>query len=159
MPRVRVAQPSRCGVEHRVQARREHVRGDVWIQAVIGPPEHRARRDEPRCFAAQDAVGCGHDEGGGHTLVRDVACDERDLAVWQLEEVVEIAANLARRPVVGGDPPSWEGRHLPGQQLVLDHPGGAQLSRLALPVFFGPPQPICGFGHQRAVAAHRVAEK
>jgi len=57
------------------------VRGDVRIQAIVGSLEHRTGRDEPQCFAAQDAVGSGHDERGGDALVRDVAGDERDLAV------------------------------------------------------------------------------
>jgi len=57
------------------------VRGDVWIQAVVGSPEYHTGRHEPRCFAAQDAVGCGHHERGGDALARDVAGDERDLAV------------------------------------------------------------------------------
>jgi hypothetical protein len=43
--------------------------------------------------------------------------------------------------------------------LRLDHPGGAQLPRLALPVFLGAPQPFGCLGHQSAVAAHRVTEK
>jgi hypothetical protein len=156
---VRVAQLSGGCVEHRVEAGDEHVRGDVGVQPVVCPLEHGAGGGELPCFAAQDAVRGGHDEGGGDAFVRDVARDERDPAVWQLEEVVEIAAYLSRRPVVGSEAPAGEGRHLSGQQLVLDHPRGAQLSRFAFPVFLGPPQPLCGFGHQRAVGSHRIAEE
>jgi hypothetical protein len=57
VPRVRVAQPSRSGIEHRVETGDEHVRGDVEVQAVVGPLEHGARGRQPPRLAAQDAVG------------------------------------------------------------------------------------------------------
>jgi hypothetical protein len=101
------------------------VRGYVGIQAIVASLEHGAGRDEPRCVAAQDAVSRGHDERGGDALARDVAGDERDLAVEQLEEIVEIAADRARRLVVSRDPPSRKVRQLLGDELLLDHPGGA----------------------------------
>ena len=44
-----------------------------------------------------------------------VAGEDRELSVGQLEEVVEIAAYRARRPVVGCDAPSGEGRHIFGE--------------------------------------------
>ena len=52
---------------------------------------------------AQHAPRRGHHHRGRHALVGDVADHDADLAVRQLDEVVEVAADLARGPVVGGD--------------------------------------------------------
>ncbi|HWI46346.1 MAG TPA: hypothetical protein VNT12_09255, partial [Rubrobacter sp.] len=71
--------------------------------------EYRTGRNEPRCVATEDAVGRGHNEGGGDTLISDVAGDERELAVGQLKEIVKIAADSTRRLVVGCEAPSREG--------------------------------------------------
>jgi hypothetical protein len=70
-------------------------------------------------------VGCGHDECGGDAFARSVAGDERELAVGQLEEIVEIPPDLTRRPALSCDAPSRKGRQLLGEELLLDHPRGA----------------------------------
>ena len=83
--------------------------------------------DQPGRLGPQDAVGRRHDEGGRHALVGDVADDHPELAVGQLEEVVEVPADLARRLVVRRDVPAGQVGQLLGQELLLDQPGDVQL--------------------------------
>ena len=82
--------------------------------------------DQPGRLGPQDAVRRRHDEGGRHALVGDVADDHAELAVGQLEEVVEVPADLARRLVVRGDVPPGQIGQLLGQELLLDQPGDVQ---------------------------------
>ena len=83
--------------------------------------------DQPGRLGPQDAVGRRHDQRGRHALVGDVADDDPELAVGQLEEVVEVAADLAGRPVVRGDVPAGQVGQLLRQELLLDQPGDVQL--------------------------------
>src|SRR5215207_1020193 len=119
-------------------------RPSLWSRilspGIIGLLEYRAGRHEPRCVTSKDAVGRGHNERSGDALVSDVAGDERDLAVGQREEIVEIAADRARRPVVSCEAPSRKCRQLLREELLLNHPCGAQLLCLPRPVFLRPPQ-------------------
>ena len=89
-------------------------------------------RDEPRRIATQDGVGPGHDEGRRHALVGDVADDDADPAVGELDEVVEVAADDAGRTVVGGDLPVGQVRQLARQELLLDELGDLELLLVAL---------------------------
>ena len=81
-----------------------------------------ARVDQPLRGGAQHAAGRGHHQGGRDALVGDVADDEADLAVRQRDHVVEVAADLAGRPVVGGDLPAGQLGELLGQEVLLDQP-------------------------------------
>ena len=77
--------------------------------------------------AAQDAVGGGHHHRGRHALVGDVADHEPDAALGQRDEVVEVAADLACRPVVRGDGPTLRRGGLLREELLLDELGDLQL--------------------------------
>ena len=68
----------------------------------------------------------------GHALVGHVADHEADLAVGQRDHVVEVAADLARRPVVGGHLPAGQLRELLGQEVLLDQLGDLELLLEAL---------------------------
>ena len=63
-------------------------------------------RDDAAGRRAQHAPRRGHDHRRRDALVGDVADDDAELAVGQLDEVVEVAADLARGPVVRGDVPA-----------------------------------------------------
>ena len=72
--------------------------------------ERLAGRDDPRGGRAQHAPRGGHHHRGRDALVGDVADDDADLAVGQLEEVVEVAADLAGRLVVRVEVPAGQAR-------------------------------------------------
>ena len=63
----------------------------------------------------------------GDALVGHVADDDADLAAGQLEEVVEVAADLAGRAVEGRELPAAQVGQLLGQELLLDQLGDPQL--------------------------------
>ena len=68
----------------------------------------------------------------GHALVGDVADDERDAAVGQRDHVVEVAADLARGPVVRRDLPAGQVGQLARQEVLLDQPRDLELLLEAL---------------------------
>ena len=72
-------------------------------------------------------MGARHDQRGRHALVGHVADHDADPPVGELDEVVEVAADDARRAVVRGDLPLREIRQLARQELLLDQLGDAQL--------------------------------
>ena len=117
-------QPAGVGLEHAVEAGHEHVLRDVGARGA----RSRARARRPGATRrwrgrAQHAARRGHDEGGRDALVGDVADDDPEPAVGQVDEVVEVAADLARRPVVGGDVPAGQARAAPRQEVLLDQLG------------------------------------
>jgi hypothetical protein len=63
-----------------------------------------------------------------------VADHEGDLAILQLDDVVEVAAHLAGRPVVGRDLPAREIGELARKEVLLDQPGDLELVLDALPL-------------------------
>jgi len=65
-------------------------------------------------------VCCRHHECGRDSFVRHVANDDADLPVGQIDEVVEVAPDLSRGLVEGGDLPAGEVRELLGEELLLD---------------------------------------
>ncbi len=68
----------------------------------------------------------------GHALVGHVADGDPDPAAGHLDEVVEVAADGARRAVVGGDLPLRQVRQLARQELLLDERRDAHLLLEAL---------------------------
>ena len=74
----------------------------------------------------------GHDEGGRHALVGDVADGDPDPPVAHLDEVVEVATDRAGGPVIGGDLPLRQVRQLARQELLLDQGGDPHLLVQAL---------------------------
>ena len=90
-------------IEHGVEAGDEHVRRHLGAQELVGPAQDRAGVDQAGRVGAQDAVRGGHHHRGGHALVGDVADHEPDATLGQRDEVVEVAADLAGRAVVGRD--------------------------------------------------------
>ena len=62
----------------------------------------------------------GHDEGRRDALVGHVADDDADAPLAEVDEVVEVAADDARRAVVRGDLPLGQVRQLARQELLLD---------------------------------------
>src|SRR5919198_5738576 len=134
VPGVGVAQVAAGRVEHRVQAGREHVRRHLLDQQVVDPGEDLARRHQPGRLGPQDRVGGGHDQRGRHPLVGDVPDHDAEQAVGQLDEVVEVAADLAGRPVKRGQVPAGQLGQVPRQEPLLDELGDPQLLLDALPL-------------------------
>src|SRR3712207_7532117 len=54
-------------------------------------------------FRSQHAAGRCHHQGCGHTMTGGVPHDQPQATVLQLDEVVEVAAHLPSRTVVGRD--------------------------------------------------------
>ena len=118
--RVRVADVAGGRVDHEVEAGDEHLLRDVRAEEVVDALEHLARRDDPLAGGAQQAPGRRHHHRGRDALVGDVADDHRDLPVGQLEEVVEVAADLAGRLVVRRHLPAGKvGQHA-REEVLLD---------------------------------------
>ncbi len=108
------------GSTTRVEAGDEHLLGDVRAEQVVDALEHLAGRDDPRPGGAQHAPRGRHHHRGGDALVGHVADDDGDLPVGQLEEVVEVAADLAGRLVVRGDLPAGQVGQLAREEVLLD---------------------------------------
>src|SRR5688572_32895069 len=87
-------------LEDGVEAGDEHVGRDVADDHVVYPLEDLARRVEALGGGAKHGTGRRHHYGGGHALVRHVTDDEAEAAVFELQEVVEVAAHLASGLVV-----------------------------------------------------------
>src|SRR5919112_5093109 len=102
-------------LEDGVEAGDEHVGRYVAYDHVVYPLEYLARRVEALGGGAEHGAGRGHYYSGGHPLVRHVTDDEAELAVVELQEVVEVAAYLARRLVVGRYIPAGDLGHSLGE--------------------------------------------
>ena len=98
----------------------------TWASVVAG-------REELRRGRAQQRVRARHHERSRHALVGDVADHDHHPAVGQLDEVVEVAADLACRPVEGGDLEAGQLGQRLRQELLLDELGNDQLLLHALP--------------------------
>ena len=118
--------------------------------------------DEPRRLGAKDRVGAGHDQRRGHALVGDVADDDPDPALAEVDEVVEVAADDAGRAVVRGDLPLGKLRQLARQELLLDQLRDLELLLVALalgglggllPDQLGDPDRRRGLGRERGEEA------
>ena len=131
--RVRIAHVTVGRIDHEVEAGDEHLLGDVGAEEVVDPLEHLARRDDPLARGAQEAPRGGHHHRGRDALVGDVADDHRDLPVGQLEEVVEVAADLACGLVVRRHFPAGQiGQHA-REEVLLDQRRDLQLLLDPLP--------------------------
>ena len=125
--RVRIAHVTRGRVEHEVEARDEHLLRDIRAEEIVDALEHLAGRDHPLAGGTQQASCSRHHHGGRHALVRDVADEDGDMPVWQLEEVVEIAAHLAGGLVVRRHLPAGKVRQDPREEVLLDQLGDLEL--------------------------------
>ena len=86
-------------------------------QHFVDPLEDLPRRVEALGGGAQHGAGRRHHYRGGHALVGHVTDDEPQAAVLQLEEVVEVAAHLAGRLVVGRHVVPRQVRHAFGRRV------------------------------------------
>src|SRR5215203_2085038 len=102
-------------LEDGVEAGDEHVWRYVADDHVVYPLEHRARRVKALGRRAEQGAGRRHHYGGGHTLVRHVTDDEAELAVVELQEVVEVPAYLASGLVVSRKLVAGQIRHMFGE--------------------------------------------
>jgi hypothetical protein len=121
------AQPAALRVEDGVQAGHEHIRWNLVHQYIVDAPEHRPGRLETPGGSAQHAARCSHHQRGRHALVGDIADHQAQPAIRQLDEIVEVAANLARRLVVAVDLPAGQGGNRARQQRLLHQVGNTQL--------------------------------
>src|SRR5215217_2253290 len=102
-------------LEDGVEASDEHVGRYVAHDHVVYPLEHLARRVEALGRRAEHSTSRRHHYGGRHTLVRHVTDDEAELAVVELQEVVEVAAYLAGGLVVSRKLVAGQIRHMFGE--------------------------------------------
>ena len=101
-------------------------------EVLVDALEHLARIEQPLGRGAQHGARRRHHERCGYALVGDVADHEADLPVVQRDEVVEVAAHLAGRAVVGVDLPAGEVGQRARQEVLLDQLGDLQLLLEAL---------------------------
>ena len=120
MAGVGVAQMPGRRVQDAVEAGHEHVLGDIRHEAVVDAREHRAGLGQALRAGAHDASRRRHHHRGRNALVGDVADHEADAPVAELDEVVEVAADRARRAVERGQIPAGERRQLLRQEVLLD---------------------------------------
>ena len=76
---------------------------------------------------SQQRAGGGHHQRGRHAFIGHIADDDAQAAVVEVEEVVEVAADLARRLVISRHVPACQMRHVVRQQGLLDQPGDLKL--------------------------------
>ena len=127
--RVRIRQPAGRRFQDRVEAGDEHILRNVGVEKVIHALEELARRPETRRFAPQDRPRRRHHQRGGHAMPGDVADDEPDLAAGQVDEVVEVAADLGCGAVERRDLPARQVRERLREELLLDELRDAELLR------------------------------
>ena len=132
MAGVGEAEQSALGVEHAVQAGDEHLLRHVGAEVLVDPLQHGAGLDDPLRRGPQHAAGGRHHERRRDALVGHIADDQAHSAVRQRDHVVEVAADLARRPVVGGHLPARQVRQLLGEEVLLDQPRHLKLLLEAL---------------------------
>src|SRR5207253_9875716 len=68
-----------------------------------------------------------HQQCRRSALIRGIANEEPQPAIFKRMEIVEVAAYLPGRAIVCRDPPSKKRRHLFGQQTLLDILSRAEL--------------------------------
>src|SRR5215216_343781 len=122
MASVGVPQSTAMWVEDGVEAGDEHVGRDVCTEDLVGFHQRLPRRRASLGNGAKDALGVGHQHGCRYPLAGDVADDETQVAIRQLEEVVEVAAHLTSGLIVFGDLPAVELRYGLRKQGLLDAP-------------------------------------
>ena len=83
---------------------------------------------------AQQSAGRRHHQGRRHAFVRNVPDDEAETAVFEIQEVVEVAADLARGLVVGRKPVAGQVWHALGEEGLLDQARHPELLLDALPL-------------------------
>src|SRR5215210_8601797 len=147
MPSVGVTEASALWIQESVEASDKHIGGDTDRQRLVDPPEYLARRVRSLGDGAQHAAGRGHNQGCRHAFARSIAHHEAEVAVFQLEEVVEVAPDLACGLVVGRYLPALEGGYLLRERGLLDAPRHQQLlldllalANLLLQALLGQPQ-------------------
>ena len=130
--RVREHEAPGVGLEDAVQAGHEHAGRHLGREQLVRPGEDLAGLDEPGRLGAQDRMCPGHHERGGNALVGDVAHDDADASLAEVDEVVEVAADDPGRAVVRGDLPLREVGQLARQELLLDELRDLELLLVAL---------------------------
>ena len=134
---VDVAQPARAAVEDPEEQRvvgGERLLGAHLVVERVHEPRQVALERQAR---ADRRLHVRHQQRGRNALARDVAHQDRDLAVREREVVEEIAAHLARRDRDAADLGEAGAKRPARQELLLDAP--ADLELLADPLLLDPP--------------------
>src|SRR5215210_825342 len=133
MSGIGVLQPPSPAIQKGGQAGNVHVGRDILVESVIDVFQYLPWRAQP-VGGLQHRAGDRHHEGRRHSLAANISHDQPQPAVRQLQEIVEVAADLARGLVVGrylvvGKP--WQRFR---QEGLLDQAGNVQLLFEALPL-------------------------
>src|SRR5262245_7639226 len=91
------------GVESRAEERYEAVRSGALDEDFVEARDDFGERQVAGELGLERALGHCGEQSGGDSLARHVAERERGAVVPERNEVVEIAPDVARRDVVGGD--------------------------------------------------------
>ena len=110
----------------------EHLRGVVAAELGVGAGERRGgvARGVVLELVADERLGVHHVERAGDPLARDVRAEERAVRLAEREEVVEVAAHLARGPHRGGEAEGRLVREVGRERRRLDRAPQLQLGGL-----------------------------
>ncbi len=81
------------GIDDCVETGHEHGGRDLRHQAVVDVGQDRRWRGVTLGCGSQHRSTCGHDQGGRHAFVGDVADDHTEAPVFEGNEIVETATN------------------------------------------------------------------
>src|SRR5918997_5573371 len=102
---VGVSKASALGVEDAIEAGDERARGYLRDQRLVDPCQDLSRRLRRLDDGPQHTAGRCHHQGSRHAMTGSVTHYQPQATVLQFEEVVEVAAYLRSRSVVGRYPP------------------------------------------------------
>ena len=127
MPGIGELNLSCNGVQDGTQTGHEHTLGDIRFEQIINPPQDFPRGGDLPGNRAQQADRRRHHHGGRNALICDIPDEQAKPAVIELEKVVEVAADLPGRLVIGTHLPVSQVGQFLREQRILDHAGDAHL--------------------------------
>src|SRR5215467_5126981 len=108
MPGIGIVKPTALRIKNSIEAGDKHARWSFCIEQVVYPRKYFTGRECPLGRSTNHSAGGCHHQGSGYPLICDITDDETKPAILKREEIVEVAADLACRPVVWHDPPPGE---------------------------------------------------
>ena len=112
LPGIGVAQPPTSRVENGIETGHKHHRWDFCIEEIVDLCQCFAWRDCLLSNGAEHGVGRRHHQSSWHSFIGDIADDNPYAAIFKRKEIVEVAADLSRWPVIRCYLPAWKKRNI-----------------------------------------------